>query len=254
MASRILLAGWKGQQFFEFHKTPASEKIALAAYHLDGGVHLWYQNLKKTRVWMTWEEFKQAVNDRYGPTLPEDFYGELTKLTQTGSVKDYQLQFNRLLARAGNLTEQQQISCFVSGLKEAIRADVRATNPQSLPHAASLARLFETKHQAPRRINTSDDPEGPTYQNLPSDSPIPMTTTPTNNPPIKRLTPAEIHERRSKNLCFNCDETYKLGHSSSSSLVSFTRLPEFRDEVKAELRLEELRYITKSVHEFKQEA
>ncbi|KAJ0047751.1 hypothetical protein Pint_17092 [Pistacia integerrima] len=60
----------------------------------------------------------------------EDFYGELTKFTQTGTVCNYQAQFDRLLAQAESLLEQQQISCFVSGLKETIRADVRAANPQ----------------------------------------------------------------------------------------------------------------------------
>ncbi|PON77808.1 hypothetical protein PanWU01x14_025640, partial [Parasponia andersonii] len=30
----------RAEQFFEFHKTPANEKVALAAYHLEGGVHL----------------------------------------------------------------------------------------------------------------------------------------------------------------------------------------------------------------------
>ncbi|KAJ0088334.1 hypothetical protein Patl1_32526 [Pistacia atlantica] len=112
------------EQFFEFHKKPIDEK----------------------------GEFKRALNDdRYRPTLLEDFYEEFTKLTQTGMVRDYQPKFNRLLARARSLTEQQQISCFVSGLKETICVDVRAANPQTLPHAAGLAHLYETKIQTQRR-------------------------------------------------------------------------------------------------------
>jgi len=30
--------------------------------------------------------------------------------------------------------------------------------------------------------------------------------------PFRRLTPAEILERRRQGLCFNCDETYMPGH------------------------------------------
>ncbi|XP_044500235.1 uncharacterized protein LOC123221450 [Mangifera indica] len=134
----------RAEQFFAFHKTPLNAKVPLVAYHLEGGVHLWFQSFRGIRVWVTSEEFKQAINEYYGPTLLDDFYGELTKLTQMGLVRKYHTQFDRLLVRAGSLIEQQQISCFVSGLWETIRADVRAANPQTLSHAAGYRckRLF----------------------------------------------------------------------------------------------------------------
>lgn len=93
------------EQFFEFHKTLGSEKVALAAYHLEGGLQLWFQSIRKTQVWITWEGFKQALNDLYRPTLLDDFYGDLTKLTHIGSVRDYLGQFGRLLASVGSLIE-----------------------------------------------------------------------------------------------------------------------------------------------------
>ena len=67
------------------------------------------------------------------------FFGDLTKLEQTGTVKESQSQFERLLSRAGRLTPAQQVGCFISGLRENLRDDVQATRPSSLSTAAGLA-------------------------------------------------------------------------------------------------------------------
>lgn len=38
------------EQFFAFHQTLVTEKVSLAAYHLERGVHLWFQSFRRTRV------------------------------------------------------------------------------------------------------------------------------------------------------------------------------------------------------------
>ena len=55
------------------------------------------------------------------------------------------MEFDRLLHRAGNLSDEQQVGCFVSGLKEGLRVDVQACNPTSLSAAMGLARLYESR-------------------------------------------------------------------------------------------------------------
>ena len=82
---------------------------------------------------------------RFGPTEFEDFFGNLTKLRQTTSVRDYQTQFEKLLTRAEKLTPAQQVGCFISGLRESIRVEVQAARPSSLTTAVGLARLYEAK-------------------------------------------------------------------------------------------------------------
>lgn len=66
---------------------------------------------------------------RYGPTQFYDYFGKLTKLQQTGTVKEYQSRFEHLLAKVGHLPPTRQVSCFESGLKEMIKADVLAGLP-----------------------------------------------------------------------------------------------------------------------------
>ncbi|KAJ0088335.1 hypothetical protein Patl1_32527 [Pistacia atlantica] len=107
-----------------YYGLPKAIHISLRASHRLQAFHVAVEARARLLRALNILEFKRALNDdRYRPTLLEDFYEEFTKLTQTGMVRDYQPKFNRLLARARSLTEQQQISCFVSGLKETICID-----------------------------------------------------------------------------------------------------------------------------------
>uniref|UniRef100_A0A5B7BCT4 Retrotransposon gag domain-containing protein n=1 Tax=Davidia involucrata TaxID=16924 RepID=A0A5B7BCT4_DAVIN len=108
------------------------EQVPLTAYHLEGDVQLWYQLLKDEGETITWTLLKEGLHARFGPTQFKDFFGDLTKLRQIMTVHDYQSQFEKLLTRAGKLTPMQQVCCFTSGLREAIRADVQAAQPTTL--------------------------------------------------------------------------------------------------------------------------
>jgi hypothetical protein len=92
------------EQFFEFQQTQEEDKISLAAYHLEGEVQMWYQLFKQSEELISWETLKAGLYIRYGPTPFEDHFGELTKLQQLGSVREYQLQFEKLLSRVGELS------------------------------------------------------------------------------------------------------------------------------------------------------
>jgi hypothetical protein len=46
-----------------------------------------------------WEDLKEALHVRVGPTQFEDFYGDVSKLGHIVNVKEYQCQFERLLNR-----------------------------------------------------------------------------------------------------------------------------------------------------------
>lgn len=92
------------EQFFEFKKTEEEEKLPMAAYHLEGEAQMWYQLFRESGEVLTWDSLKMALHTRYGPTVFEDHFGELTKLQQTGPIREYQLQFELLLSRVGKLS------------------------------------------------------------------------------------------------------------------------------------------------------
>ncbi|KAJ0112390.1 hypothetical protein Patl1_03214 [Pistacia atlantica] len=65
---------------------------------------------------ITWQKLVDELFKAYGPTRYQDFFGELTKLKQTSMVKEYQIQFSRLLLRVGKLSPEQQVGCFVRSI------------------------------------------------------------------------------------------------------------------------------------------
>ncbi|KAK2965060.1 hypothetical protein RJ639_029402 [Escallonia herrerae] len=79
------------------------ERVPLASWNLEGDAQLWYQLLKEKRGehCITWQVFKDELFERFGPTRYQDFFGDLTKLQQSGTVKEYHTQFSILLLRAG---------------------------------------------------------------------------------------------------------------------------------------------------------
>lgn len=188
----------RAEQFFDYHSTPEEEKVPIASFNLDKDAQLWFQLEKQETPIISWEAFKECIQIRYGATEFLDFFGDLTKLQQTGTVKEYQVQFEKLLIRAGKLSQSQQVGCFVSGLKESIRTDVQASKPNSLSAAIGLARLYESRNeQAMAIVNNTE---------------AVVSNTNSTYPVIKKLLPMELKERREKGLCFNCDERFKPGH------------------------------------------
>jgi hypothetical protein len=131
------------EQYFEFQRTEEENKVMLTTYHLEGEAQLWYHIFKEDVMNISWENLKEAMHVRFGPTQFEDFYGDLSKLRQVGSVKEYQCQFEKLLSRVGKLSQVHQVGCFVSGLKENIRTEVQAARPSTLTTAVGLVRLYE---------------------------------------------------------------------------------------------------------------
>lgn len=131
---------------------------------------MWYQILKEEGE-VTWFTLKEGLNSRYGPTEFDDFFGDLTRLKQVGSVREYQSQFEKLLSRVGKLNQSQQVACFIGGLKEDVRIDVQAMKPPTLSAAVGLARLYEVKYdkrssfnlEPKKTVSTNSSHQSPTF-------------------------------------------------------------------------------------------
>ncbi|KAK0587236.1 hypothetical protein LWI29_019561 [Acer saccharum] len=137
-----------------------SDKVSLASYYLEGDSQLWFQMLEQEQLYVTWEDFKNGLQTRFGPNQFVDPFGELIQLRQTGTVVEYQARFEKLLAKVGSLAPDKKVSCFVTGLKDSIRTDVQANLPSTLTMAIGLARLFEardTTHRQPTTVTSSRD-------------------------------------------------------------------------------------------------
>ena len=132
-----------------------------------------------------------------------------------GTVFDYQTWFERLLARADTLTDKQEAECFISGLKDGLRADVRVHNPQNLFAAIGLTRTYELKAQEVRRLTYPTFSFSVRNSNNQWNTSTPSGAKDTNPKrilPIRKLSPTKLQRWRQQGLCYNCDEKYTMGH------------------------------------------
>jgi len=140
--------GWlyRAEQYFEFQNIRAVQRVQLAAFHLEGIVLQWFRWLKKFRGPLTWDELTQAISLRFGPTEYEDSSKALTRLKQTSTVVVYQEAFERLSYRVDGLPETFLIGCFIAGLRDEIRLDVKIKQPKTLADTIGVARLVEERN------------------------------------------------------------------------------------------------------------
>jgi hypothetical protein len=115
---------------FEFQDTAEEDMVVLAAYHLEGEAQLWYQLFKEIEEGASWEQLKEGLHVRHGLTQFDDFFGDLTKLQQTGTVREYQGQYERLLSRAERLSVAQQIG----GVHQRPQGEYQAGSPGLSAH------------------------------------------------------------------------------------------------------------------------
>ncbi|KAG8375887.1 hypothetical protein BUALT_Bualt09G0005900 [Buddleja alternifolia] len=241
------LRGWvyRCEQFFEVDETPSDAKVRLAAVDLEGKALQWHQIFMKARLTReipNWEEYVKALSDRFGVLLYDDPMAELMNLKQTGNIQEYLDKFDELM-NCVDLSENYAISCFLGGVKGEIAIPVRMFKPKTLQEAISLAKLQEqtnnlnakkgispihttkfqaTSHKPPYTTTNSRYSQLNNYSTPHSNTSNPSTHV--NKPnynsnrgggPIVaswRLSPQEMDEKRSKGLCFWCDEKFTLGH------------------------------------------
>lgn len=147
--------------------------------------------MQRTQPIHTWKAFTRAMESDFGPSIYDCPRATLFKLTQTGSVNDYYLEFTSLANRVSGLTHDAIMDCFISGLQADLRREVLAHCPFSLLKAVSLARLFEEKYQPTQKQTPS-----PTYPRSFSQNRTTTNTNPiTNNTPKSQLPPPLTHTK-----------------------------------------------------------
>ena len=115
--------GWifKITQFFEYHGTPDTDRITIAAFYMEGRALAWFQWMSSNGQFTSWPVFLQALQTRFAPSNYEDPSGSLFKLIQKTTVAEYLSEFEELANRVVGLPAPFLLSCFVSGLAPEIR-------------------------------------------------------------------------------------------------------------------------------------
>ncbi|GJZ88094.1 transposon ty3-G gag-pol polyprotein [Tanacetum coccineum] len=231
--------GWlyQAQQYFEFQRVEVEDQVQLASFHLDGIALQWHRWITKFRGPMTWAEFSKALLGRFRPTDYEDPAEALSRLKQVTTMALYQEAFEKISHQVDGLPEVFLVGCFIGGLKEEIRLEVKLKKPRSLTDAIGMALLVEEKINVQRRVSVSQRslslpaPSRPTTtQGILGPSPTQRLALPAPTS-VRRLSQTEARERREKGLCYYCDDRYTSGHKCSKpQLFMISNVPEDDDE------------------------
>ena len=101
---------------------------------------------------------------------------------------------------------QGYMSCFISGMKDAIRSEVKMFCRNTMMEALGLDKLGEDKIKDQQCSKSTVVSFINMVPQRPQISPASRTT------PVKHLFEAEMQERWEKGLCYNCDEKFTQGH------------------------------------------
>ncbi|PNX92586.1 Ty3/gypsy retrotransposon protein, partial [Trifolium pratense] len=218
---------FQAEQFFLFYNVSLENRLPMVAFYMKGEALSWYKWMFQNHQLTDWHSFSRDLELRFGPSTYENHQAELFKLKQTGTVSEYQANFEKLANRVMGLPADAMLNCFISGLHSDIKNELAIQRPYNISQAIGLAKLVEaklrdTKPKYPRPFTpnsniTSQPNKSNTFnQNFPK---IPTTSTTSkpisSNPPrlpIRRLSPAQMQERRALGLCYNCDEKWMVGH------------------------------------------
>ena len=142
---------------------------------------------------------------------------------------------------------------FTAGLVDELRIDVEMQQPGNLGVAMNMARALERKQRVSQGLLTSrtnmnwpaPKPTGsgaviPTNKNSNAKEggqtakPIESSSKAGSSTPFfKKLTRAEMAERRAKGLCYNCDESYSAGHKCKR--LFWIEVPDDESELEEEI-------------------
>jgi hypothetical protein len=186
------------------------DKVWLDAYHLTGAAQQ-RSMLRHDEPTLHWPRFKTLCQQRFGPPLRSNMLGEVARLPFRFTVEDYQDRLMALLCHAEPVPPpHQQVQLSIAGPPGRLRMDVELCAPGDLQQAMALARPYE------RRAQSSDRRPLLSTRLLVVPSPTSVGPVATTFAPTtltsKRLTPAEMAERRCQGLCNKCDELFVRGH------------------------------------------
>ncbi|XP_058784831.1 uncharacterized protein LOC131659692 [Vicia villosa] len=220
---------FQAEQFFNFYNMPPENRLSLISFYMKGDALSWFKWMHNSHLLSDWASFTRALELRFGPSTYDNHQAELFKLKQEGTVVEYQTKFEQLGNQVVGLPQDAILNCFISGLNADIRNEMAIQKPTNISQAIGLAKLIEAKLKDSKPkfpkpyANSYPKPNptpsaAPTQKNqytTPAQSTFRPKTPSTQQPshlPIKKLSQAQIQERRAQGLCFNCDEKFIPGH------------------------------------------
>jgi hypothetical protein len=213
--------GWVTQMehyFSLYNITDDLAKLRYGVLHLDQERWKWWQWRKNSRQgYIAWTQFVVELYECFDTDT--NHLGHLTKLKQLETVEDFIAAFECLTFRTEGMSDAFFRECFISSLKDEIRAHVFMAQPESWVEA--------TKRDKEAQQVVSSQNRKPSFIHCPKTV---NPTTPSAPLKIQKLTRAEMVEHQLKGLCYNCDDKYFPGHKCKEQKIFMAISKEISEE------------------------
>ncbi|GKC55993.1 ty3-gypsy retrotransposon protein [Tanacetum coccineum] len=127
-------------EYFTLLNILVDQRLRVVGFNLEGDAAEWFRWMTRNKLITSWKGFLESVQNRFDPFKYEDPQGALSKLLQTGTIAQYQSEFEKLMNRVTDISEGLLISFYVSGLKPSLQRELLVSKPTSLGDAFALAR------------------------------------------------------------------------------------------------------------------
>jgi len=137
---------WDMEQYFSVEKISVAEQVDLTVMYLTGDAKLWWRTRTKEdlsagrlKIEM-WDCLKQELKEQFLPNntswiAPE----ELKRLKHERSVREYVKSFSSLILDIENMSEEDRLFNFMSGLQTWAQAELRQQNVKDLSFTIATA-------------------------------------------------------------------------------------------------------------------
>ncbi|XP_061348070.1 uncharacterized protein LOC133293510 [Gastrolobium bilobum] len=226
---------FRTELFFMLQQIPDEFKVPLAGLRMEGMAAAWYQWMYNSGLIRSWSDLSRGIRERFGVSAYTNLKGVLSKLVQSGSLRDYIQQFEVMINQVPGLDDDLYMSFFVSGLQTELRSAVQLRSPLTLHQAMQLALAFDDHHSelrasfnvTARKFSAKPFPtqESATVALPTTQIPQLTNTTPTlalPAPPmaaVKKFSHVDFHKKRELGLCYYCDEKWNAKHRCKNKLL-----------------------------------
>lgn len=137
---------WDMNQYLIAAKIPENEQVALVGMYLSGDAKLWWRSrqIDDARVgrktFSSWEELKKELRDQFLPCNTAWVARVALKaLRQTGTVREYVKEFTSLMLDITDMSKEDQLFNFLSGLEPWAQTELQRQGVKDLPTAIARA-------------------------------------------------------------------------------------------------------------------
>ncbi|XP_070013049.1 uncharacterized protein [Nicotiana sylvestris] len=131
---------WDMEQYFVAAKVSNGEKVPITSMYLTEDAKLWWrtcmaddESASRPKI-DTWEKLRKKMKDQFLPSNASWLVGDRVKrLRQTGTTRYYIKEFTSLMLDIQNMSEDDKLHNFISGMQAWELNELRRQNVKDLP-------------------------------------------------------------------------------------------------------------------------